>query len=159
MDAVFWNGLAQPRFYVILLGSLAGIGVALAAIGLYGLVSYTVAVRTREFGIRMALGAAPGQILRSVLALGIRLRCVGSLLGLSGALASTRVLSSLLHGVRHNDPPTLAGVALVLAVLAVLASALAARHATSIDPNLALRADEPLPTASSLRPGASFHCR
>lgn len=141
MDAMFWNGLAQPRFYVILLGSFAGIGVALAAIGLYGLVSYTVAVRTREFGIRIALGAAPGQILRSVLALGLRLICAGSLLGLAGALASTRVLSSILHGVRHNDPLTLAGVALVLAGVAVLACALAARRATPIDPSLALRAE------------------
>jgi predicted permease len=141
MDAVFSHEVAKPRFYMMLLGAFAATGLILAAVGTYGVMSYTVARRRHEFGVRMALGAAPGDILRLVLGAGTLLTCTGLILGLAGALAATRLLSTSLYGVRPGDPLTLGCVLVLLAGIALLACYIAARRATTADPNMALKCD------------------
>ncbi len=141
MDDWFSRQVAKPRFYLMLLAAFAGTGLILAAIGIYGVISYTVARRTREFGIRMALGAERRDILRLVLAVGTRLTIMGTVIGLAGATAATRLISSLLYGVRPGDPLTFACVLVLLAGVALGACYLAARKATLVDPNVALRCE------------------
>jgi putative ABC transport system permease protein len=141
VDAMFARQTAQPRFYLTLLGAFAALSVLLAAVGIYGVISYTVARRTHEFGVRMALGAGPSDILRLVLRTGIGLTAAGTVLGLAGALALTRLLASMLYGVRPNDPLTLGCVAVLLAGIALAACYLAARRATAVDPNVALKCE------------------
>jgi predicted permease len=141
MDDWFSQQVAKPRFYLILLAVFAATGLILAAIGIYGVISYTVARRTREFGIRVALGAERGDILRLVIAVGIRLTLLGAALGLAGAFAATRLITTLLYGVRPGDPLTLACVVALLAGVALGACYLAARKATLADPNVALRCE------------------
>jgi len=136
---VFSRSLSARRFNLILVGVFAGTAFLLAIIGLYGVMSYVVTQRTGEFGIRTALGAAPGNILRLVLAQGITTILAGVLVGIGGALALTRMLHSLVFGLSTNDPLTFAGVALVLAVVALLACYIPARRAAKIDPMVALR--------------------
>jgi putative ABC transport system permease protein len=111
----------------------------LAAIGIYGVISYSVAQRTRDIGIRMALGASRKDIFHNVVGLGLRLTIIGLIFGLIGAFAVTRVLSSLLYGVHSTDAVTFISVSLVLIVVATLASYLPARRAMRIDPIVALR--------------------
>ena len=127
------------RLSTLLLGGFAVLALALALMGIYGVVSFTVAQRTREIGIRMALGAQPGEILRMVVRQGILLTVIGGALGLAGALALTRVLAGLLQGVRTSDPLSFAVVLLVLAASAFLASYIPARRAVALDPMVALR--------------------
>ena len=110
----------------------------MAAIGIYGVISYTVAQRTRDIGIRMALGASQTQVLRDVLGLGLRLTGIGLLLGLLGAFLATRVLASLLYGVAPTDALTFTAVSVVLTVVALFASYLPARRATRVVPIVAL---------------------
>ena len=141
MDASFSREVATPRFYTFLLSAFAAVGLILAAIGIYGVMSYTVVRRTHEFGIRMALGAEPGDILRLVLGAGTRLAGVGAMVGLAGAFAATRLLSALLYGVRPSDPVTLGCVLTLLVGVALLACYLAARRATKVDPIIALRTE------------------
>jgi predicted permease len=141
MDDWFSQQVAKSRFYLILLAAFAGTGLILAAVGIYGVMSYTVARRTREFGIRMALGAEHRDILRLVLAVGARMTIIGTVIGLAGAYAATRLISSLLYGVRPNDPLTFACVLALLAGVALGACYLAARKATRADPNVALRCE------------------
>lgn len=141
MDAEFARQIARPSFYLKVLAAFAAMGVILAALGIYGVTAYTVARRTHEFGIRMALGANRADILRLVLGNGARLIVLGSLLGIAGALATTQWLSTLLHEVRPNDPLTLTMVSLLLVSIALLASVVAARKATAVDPSVALRHD------------------
>jgi predicted permease len=141
MDDAFSQQVARPRFYLILLAAFAGTGLILAAIGIYGVISYTVARRTREFAVRMALGAEHRDILQLVLTAASRLTLIGSALGLAGAYAATRVIASLLYGVRPGDPLTFASVLLLLAGVALGASYLAARRATRVNPNAALRCE------------------
>lgn len=132
--------LAQrPRFDAVLLGLFAGMGVLLAAIGIYSVIAFLVAQRTQEIGVRMALGAQPRDILRLVLGKGFKLIAAGSVAGLFFALAVTRLLKSLLFGVTPNDPFTLAGVTLLLAGIALAACYLPARRAMRLDPMDALR--------------------
>ena len=132
---------ARPRFNVLLLSVFAGIGLLLAVIGVYGVVSYSVGLRTREIALRMALGAAPQSVGLSVLKEALGLAAAGSLLGLAAALASARLLQKLLFEVSPNDPVTLLGVALALALTAMIAAWLPARRAMRVDPITALRAE------------------
>jgi predicted permease len=133
--------LARPRFNVVLLTIFAGIGLLLAAIGIYGVISYSVGLRTREIGLRMALGAVPADIRRAVLGEALVLAGIGTALGLAGAWALARVMTTLLYEVSATDPATLASVALVLALSAVIAAWLPARRAMRVDPMVALRAE------------------
>ena len=133
--------LARQRFATTLLGCFAGMALVLAAVGLYGVMAFSVAQRTREIGLRMALGADAPRVLRGVLGQGLTLAGVGIGLGLGGALALQRVMSGMLYGVEPTDPVTLAGVSLLMAAAAVVAALLPARRATRVDPMEALRAE------------------
>jgi ABC-type antimicrobial peptide transport system permease subunit len=119
----------------------AVLALVLAAVGLYGLVSFAVAQRTRDIGIRMALGASRGRVLADVLRDGMTLATLGTAFGLAGAVALTRVLGSLLFEVSPRDPATLVIVASVLAAVTLVASWLPARRATRVDPMVALRTE------------------
>lgn len=139
MDQVLYTVTARPRFLTFLLVIFASVAVLLAAIGIYGIMSYTVAQRTREIGIRAALGAQRRDLLRMVLGRGLKLTLIGIMLGVAGAFGLTRLMSNLLFGVSATDPLTFAGVAALLVIVALLASYLPARRATKIDPLVALR--------------------
>jgi len=121
--------------------AFAAFALLLAAIGTYGVLSYVVTQQRREIGIRMALGAERGLVLRSVMGHGLKLTAVGLVAGLAGALVLTRLMGTLLFGVRPNDPATLAGVAAVITVVAAVASLVPAFRATRVDPMIALRDD------------------
>jgi putative ABC transport system permease protein len=124
---------------MFLFGVFAVLALALAVVGLYGVMSYAVAQRTHEIGLRMALGAQTRDVLRMVVGQGMVLVAIGLGLGLGGALLLTRLMKSLLFGVSAADPLTYAGIALLLAAVAFLASYLPARRATKVDPMVALR--------------------
>jgi ABC-type antimicrobial peptide transport system permease subunit len=111
----------------------------LACIGLYGLLSYEMARRTRELGIRMALGAQQSDLVRLVVGQGILLALVGAAIGVAGAVCVTHLMTSMLYGVQANDPATIAGVAVLLTVVALAACYIPARRATRVDPMIALR--------------------
>jgi putative ABC transport system permease protein len=131
--------LAPRRFVMILLSLFAGIALALATIGVYGLLQYSTAQQTHDIGIRMALGARKTDILRAVVGQGLKLTVLGVAVGLAGALILTRLISSFLYGVTRTDPVTFVCVSLVLAGVALLASYLPARRAARVDPMTALR--------------------
>jgi putative ABC transport system permease protein len=135
------DSVSQRRFYMLLLTLFAALALALAGVGIFGVVSYTVVQRTREIGIRMALGAAPGRVLHEVVKRGVGLAGMGVAVGVVLALAATRTLSGLLYGVGPGDPATLAATVLVLGGAALAASWIPARRATRVDPITALRAD------------------
>lgn len=139
MDELLGNSVAEPRLYGTLLAVFSFTALALAAVGLYGVISYTVAQRTHEIGVRLALGARTTDILRLVIGQGMKLTFVGVLVGVASALALTRVASSLLYGVSANDPATFSLVALLLTFVAALACYIPARRATKINPTTALR--------------------
>jgi putative ABC transport system permease protein len=141
MEEIVSNSITRPRMYAVLLGIFAGVAVALAAIGLYGTMTYSVTQRTREIGIRMALGAQRGQVMGLVLRQSTVLIVIGLSLGLAGAAAVTRYLEGLLFGLTPLDPGTFVAVALTFASVATLASWVPARRATAIDPLIALRAE------------------
>jgi putative ABC transport system permease protein len=141
MDGVLWNSIGRPRFNAILLGTSGIIALLLAVIGVYGVISYAVECRTHEIGIRRALGARTIDVLRMVIRQAFALVTIGIVLGVAGALALTRVLSSLLYGVRPTDPATFIGVAALLAGVALLASYIPGRRATRVDPTEALRSE------------------
>jgi putative ABC transport system permease protein len=131
----------QPRFQTTLVGFFAAIGLVLAVIGLYGVMSFLVAQRTQEIGVRMALGAGRGDILRLVLGKSLRLIVVGTVVGLVAAVAFSRLLSSLLFSIGPRDPITFVGVVVLLILVALLATLVPARSASRVDPNVALRCD------------------
>lgn len=131
--------LAESHFDTFLVGIFAAIALLLSSVGIYGVLSYVVAQRTRDIGIRMALGATPSLVMRDVLWYGLRLTIVGLAVGLVGAFGGTRLLSSLLYGVRSTDAITFAAVSVMLTAVALLASYLPARRATRVDPLIALR--------------------
>jgi predicted permease len=139
MDDLVEEEVGQRRLLVILLGSFAGVALMLALIGIYGVIAYSVAQRTREMGIRRALGAQHGDILRLVVVQGFRLAVAGVAIGLAGAYGLTRLMESLLFHVSATDPATFVGVALLFLFVALAASYTPARRATRIDPMAALR--------------------
>jgi predicted lysophospholipase L1 biosynthesis ABC-type transport system permease subunit len=133
------TSVAQPRFRTWLIGIFAGLALLLAAVGIYGVLSYNVTQRTREIGIRVALGAERSHVLRTVVGEGLRFTLSGVVLGVAGGLAVTRVLQGFLFGVSAFDPVAFLGAATLLAVVAVAASLGPARRATRVDPIVALR--------------------
>lgn len=139
MDEMVAANLAQPRFSAVLLNWLSGLALMLAAVGIYGVLVYSVAQRTGEFGIRRALGAQSFDILKLVIGQGMSLVAAGLALGLVASFVLTRLLTKLLYGVSPNDPLTFAGIALLLTVVALIACWLPARRATKVDPMVVLR--------------------
>ena len=139
MQQVISASVSEQRFNTLLLAIFAGLALGLTVIGLYGVMSYSVAQRTHEIGIRMALGAEPRRVLRLVVGQGIRLSLLGVAIGLAAAFALTRVMSSLLYGVSATDPLTFGVVALGLVLVALAAGYVPARRATRVDPLVALR--------------------
>jgi len=132
---------SHTRFIALSLGLFAGLALALAGIGIYGVMAYSVSARTREIGVRLALGAPPGRVLRLILNQGLRLTLIGIAIGLLVSFALTRVMQRLLYGVSATDPLTFAGVTLLLTLTALLACWIPARRATKVDPMAALRSE------------------
>jgi putative ABC transport system permease protein len=139
MDEYISATVAGPRFNATLLVIFAGVALVLTIVGLYGVMSYSVAQRTNEIGIRMALGAQTSDVLRLIVSQGFKLVLIGLGIGLVGAFGLMRVISSLLFGVTTRDPMTFAAVAVLLALVALLACYIPARRATRLDPLHALR--------------------
>jgi putative ABC transport system permease protein len=139
MESMLAGSIVRQRFNMLLLGTFAGIAITLSAVGLYGVISYAVARRTQEIGIRMALGAAHADVLRLIVGHGMKLVAIGLALGIGLALLSTQLISSLLYGVRPTDAATLAVASLGLVLVAFLATYIPARRAMRVDPMLALR--------------------
>ncbi|HSC28486.1 MAG TPA: ABC transporter permease [Vicinamibacterales bacterium] len=139
MDGVFEESIRRPRLLAQLLGGFAGLALLLAAIGTYGVLSYSVAERRREIGIRMALGANQGSVLAQVMRQGLVLTAIGITVGIAGALAFNRLIASLLFGVRATDVPTMAGVVATITLVAAAACWLPAWRASRVDPNVVLR--------------------
>jgi putative ABC transport system permease protein len=139
MDDYLSESLARPRVYSAMVATFAGHALMLAAIGVYGVISYSVSKRTHEIGIRVALGARQGAVLGLVMKQGLRLTLTGAILGFIGALALTRFLSSFLYGVKSTDPLTFIAVSVLLTAVALSATYLPARRAAKVDPMVALR--------------------
>ena len=141
MDQRISASLSSRRFNTILLGSFAALALALAAVGIHGLVAYSVAQRTHEIGVRVALGARHHDVLTLLVGEGMTLALVGAGIGLVAAVALTRVMSGLLFGVSPTDPATFAAIAAVLTIVALAASYIPARRSARIDPVVALRSE------------------
>jgi ABC-type lipoprotein release transport system permease subunit len=139
MEALNSEGVAAPRFRTLLLGIFAGLAVSLALAGVYGVMSYVVGQRSNEIGLRMALGASRGDVLRLVLRQTLLLAGAGIVIGLAGAAAVTQFLTSILFGVKATDPATYAAVVALVVLTAVGASYIPARRAMRVDPMAALR--------------------
>jgi putative ABC transport system permease protein len=141
LEEVVAHSVSEPRFYTVLLASFAGTALLLAALGLFGVVSYAVGQRTRELAVRLALGARRDELVRLVLRDALALAAIGVVIGLAGAVALSRVIAAMLFSLSPTDPVTLGAVALLLLGAAFLAGYLPARRATTIDPIVALRSE------------------
>ena len=141
LERVLNRSVAEPRFRTLLISSFAILALALAAVGVFGLINYSVTQRTREIGIRMALGAAPRQVLAPLVREGLTLAGIGIAIGAVAAMLLGRVLSSFLYGVESTDPPTFAAVSAMLLGVAFVATYVPSRRALHVDPNSALRTD------------------
>jgi ABC-type antimicrobial peptide transport system permease subunit len=141
MREIVEQSLLNRRLNLWLLAVFAGVALVLSATGLYGVISYLVSLRTREMGIRMALGARAGDVVGLVLGQGARLTLIGLAIGIAGAFALSRLLASMLYGVSVRDPLTFGAVTVVLTAVALLASLLPARRAARTDPLLAIRSE------------------
>jgi ABC-type antimicrobial peptide transport system permease subunit len=139
MDDLVANSISQQRFNMLLLGAFAGLALLLAAVGIYSVLSYSVKRSVREIGIRLALGARLGDVLRMVVFEGLKPTLLGVVIGVAGALALGRILSGLIYGVKPTDPVTFVAVAFLLTVIALVASIIPAYRATKVDPMVALR--------------------
>jgi putative ABC transport system permease protein len=131
--------VAQPRFRTWLIGIFAALALTLAAVGIYGVTSYSVTQRTSEIGIRVALGAQPADVFRILVGEGLRFALIGVAVGLVGALVFTRLLASFLYGTSASDPLIFSSVALLMIAICAAASFFPARRATRVDPMVALR--------------------
>jgi len=141
MDEWVSNNAAQPRLNAILLAAFAGVAMVIAAIGIYGVLAYSVNQRTREIGLRMALGAPRAQVLQLIVREGMTVGAIGIGAGVAASLALSRVLASLVFDVPVRDPLTYAVVAGVLSIVALAACVIPARNASRVDPMVALRYD------------------
>ena len=141
LDQYFADSLAEPATVTLLLSGFAVLAVLLACLGVYGVISYTVVQRTHEIGVRMALGADSGNVLRWVLGRGFLLALAGVSIGLAGSFALTHLLASLLFGVGATDPVTFVAAPIALLAVAVLAGLIPSRRAASINPMVALRSE------------------
>ena len=141
MQARIDDSVAPRRLNLVLLGLFAALALLLSAVGLYGVVAFAVRQRTQEFGIRMALGARPGNVALLVLQQGLRLTGVGAIIGIPAAIAGSKLLKSLLYGVSATDPAVFAGVAALVTVVALAACWIPAWRATQVAPAEALRAE------------------
>jgi putative ABC transport system permease protein len=139
MEQVLGEQVQESRYYTLLLGIFASVATALALVGIYGVMAYSVAQRTREIGIRMALGAKRGDVLKLVLRHSLLLIGLGLVAGLGGSLALTRFIASQLWGVTATDPATFVIVSLLLALVALMATLIPTRRAVEVDPTVALR--------------------
>jgi putative ABC transport system permease protein len=139
MEEIIADSLAARRVSMIVLGVFAALALGLASMGIYGVISYLVGQRTREIGIRMALGAKQAEVLRMILSEGLRMTLIGIAVGLVAAFGLTRLMANLLFGVSATDPLTFAGVGLILTVVALAACYVPARRAMRVDPMVALR--------------------
>ena len=140
MNHIVAEALARQRFSMVLLGVFAALALLLASVGIYGVMSYSVVQRTREIGIRMALGARRADVLKMTVGQGLKLVGAGMILGLGAAFLLTRVMATLLYGISATDPITFIGISVVLLAVAILASYVPALRATKVDPITALRA-------------------
>lgn len=139
LNDVVSDSMAESRFSVLLLGAFGVLALLLVAIGMYGVISYNAAQRTQEIGIRIALGAQRGDVLRMVLRYGVRIAAMGIGIGLAAAFGVTRLLNSFLYGVGATDPVTFVSVVILLVLVAVAACYIPARRAIRVDPIVALR--------------------
>jgi putative ABC transport system permease protein len=139
MEEVLSVSIAFQRFLMTLMSVFASLALVLATIGLYGVISYSVNQRTHEIGLRMALGARGGDVLRLVVGQGLRLTIVGAAVGLAVALVLTRLIQGMLFGVKPTDPSTFVAVFVMLTSVALVACYIPARRATKVDPMVALR--------------------
>ena len=141
MDGVFAESIRRPRLLAQLIGAFAGLALLLAAIGTYGVLSYMVAERRREIGIRLALGADHSRVLAQVMKQGLLLTAIGLVVGLAGAFGVNRLIASLLFGVQPTDAPTMVAVVATIAGVAAIACWVPAWRASRLDPNVVLRED------------------